>query len=87
MRVWPYACQHVAGLYIKHGLSIATCSVGGAGVVRCGNKQPGLMNMLEGLNTFVSVIHPSVLTCNGYSVTVSAEGHGLGRMSGCPTTG
>ena len=33
MRILPYACQHVTVLYIKHGLSIVTCFLGGVGVV------------------------------------------------------
>ena len=33
MQIRPYACQHVAVLYIKHGLSIGTCFLGGGGVV------------------------------------------------------
>ena len=28
----------------------------------CGSKKTGLMNMLEALNTLVSMIHPSVVT-------------------------
>ena len=28
----------------------------------CDSKKPGLMNMLEALNTLVSIIHPSVVT-------------------------
>ena len=45
MRIRPCACQHVAVLYIKHGLSIVTCFFRWCG--GCGSKQPGLMNMLE----------------------------------------
>ena len=60
MRIRPYACQHVAVLYLKHGLSIVTCFLGGGG--GCGSKQSGLMNMLEAQNTLVSILNPTVLT-------------------------
>ena len=38
VRIRPYACQHVAVLYIKHGLSIVTCFLGGVGVVVAKNQ-------------------------------------------------
>ena len=31
----------------------------------CGIQKTGLMNMLEALNTLVSIIHPSVVTWGG----------------------
>ena len=40
----------------------------------CGSKKPGLMNMLEAQNTFVSIIHPSVLTWATFAK------HTAGRM-------
>ena len=55
MRILPYACQHVAVLYIKHGLSIVTCFLGGVGVVVANNQALCVMNMLESLNTLVSI--------------------------------
>ena len=60
MRIRPYACQHVAVLYIKHmdhGFSIVTCFLGG------GSKKAGLMEMLEAQNTLVSILNPTVLAC------------------------
>ena len=65
VRIRPYACQHVTVLYIKHGLSIATCLLGGGG--GCGSKKTGLMNMLEAQNTLVSILNPTVLNWDGGS--------------------
>ena len=61
MRIRPYACQHVAVLYIKHGLSIVIMFFRWCG--GCGSKKAGLMNMLEAQNTLVSILNPTVLTC------------------------
>ena len=55
------ACPNVAVLYNKHGLSIVTCYLGGGGDVVA--KRAGLINMLEALDTLVSIIHSTVLTC------------------------
>jgi hypothetical protein len=53
----------------------------------CGSKKPGLMNMLEAQNTFVSIIHPSVLTCggglDGWVFTMGGGGVGGGSKAWC----
>ena len=55
MRIRPYVCQHVAVLYIKHGLSIVICCLGGVGVV---------VAKKQAQNTLVSILNPTVLTCD-----------------------
>ena len=61
MRIRPYACQHVAVLYIQHGLSIVTCFLGGVwGLWQQKNRPYEHVRGLEHVR--VHIVHPSALT-------------------------